>query len=238
MRSTLIDRKLVVFVCIQIAASFLAFGKSWALDERLLKSASQNLSPLAGLNKPSSVIEAYQLIEKINIDPERVINPIPLQLAVSFWLANKNQFTNKNYVSVIDYSLHSAQPRFHIIDMKTGKVESLLVSHGRGSDPDHDGMAQTFSNTPESFMTSLGFFKTDGEYRGRHDRSMYLLGLSESNSLAKERDIVIHAATYVTPERDKMGRSHGCPAVEPRLINEVIDSLKGGSLILAWAGQD
>lgn len=61
-------------------------------------------------------------------------------------------------------------------------------------------------------MTSLGFFKTDAEYLGRHDRSMYLEGLSESNSLARKRDIVIHAATYVTPERDKMGRSHGCPA--------------------------
>lgn len=238
MKRTFIEKKIAVFICIQIAASLLAFNKSWALDERLLKSASQNLSPLAGLQKPSSVIEAYQLIEELNIDPERVINPIPLQLAISFWLANKNQFANKNYVSVIDYSVHSANPRFHIIDMKTGQVESLLVSHGRGSDPDHDGVAQTFSNTPESYMTSLGFYKTEGEYQGRHKRSMYLEGLSESNSLAKPRAIVIHAATYVTPERDKMGRSHGCPAVEPHLINEVIDSLKGGSLILAWAGQD
>lgn len=67
MRSTLIDRKIVVFICIQIAASFLAFGKSWALDERLLKSASQNLSPLAGLNKPSSVIEACQLMEELRL---------------------------------------------------------------------------------------------------------------------------------------------------------------------------
>ncbi len=86
-------------------------------------------------------------------------------------------------------------------------------------------------------MSSLGFFLTAEEYIGKHGRSMRLDGLSVSNSKARERAIVIHGAPYVNETRSILGRSHGCPAVDNKLINQVIDSLKEGSLIFSWAGE-
>jgi hypothetical protein len=81
-------------------------------------------------------------------------------------------------------------------------------------------------------MSSLGFYLTAETYNGEHGYSLRLDGLSSTNSNARERAIVIHAADYVAPG-EKIGRSWGCPAVEPRYHQQIIDELKEGALIYA-----
>ena len=140
---------------------------------------------------------------------------------------------NDKYMIVIDYRQHSSEKRFYLVNLETLSTSSMLVSHGRGSDPDHDGIADTFSNRNGSKMTSLGTFVTAESYYGKHGLSLRLDGLDKQNSAARERAIVIHGADYVGPGRRKIGRSWGCPALERRVAERIIPLITGGVMVYA-----
>jgi len=144
---------------------------------------------------------------------------------------------HRDVVGVADFARPSRIPRFHLVDLAGGRVETLLVAHGRGSDPEHTGWLWSFSNRPGSAATSQGGYLTGGYYQGRHGRSMRLQGLEPSNCNAQERAIVVHAAWYVGPqmvrEHGMLGRSEGCFAVSPADLPRVLDRLGPGRLIVA-----
>lgn len=154
-----------------------------------------------------------------------------LERALGYFHANSGGISNRDFMGIIDFSQHSSRPRFYIVDMRDGSVKAIRVAHGRGSDPDHDGFATLFSNTPNSNASSLGFYLTGETYIGKYGKSMRLHGLSSTNSNALSRAIVIHEAAYVQEASVKQGRSFGCPAVAASEIANVISSLKGGALI-------
>ena len=181
-----------------------------------------------------TVSEMAQVLAKYDhLDPKRLIDTELLKKAVAYFEANQAKFPNKNYMSVIDFSKSSTKSRFFIINMKTGSVWAVHTSHGRGSDPDHNAVADTFSNVSGSKKSSLGAYKTAETYQGKHGYSMRLDGLSSTNSNARARAIVVHAANYVSEASVKQGRSEGCPAVAPAHSKKLIDTIKGGSLIYA-----
>lgn len=144
---------------------------------------------------------------------------------------------HRDLVGVADFSRASRDPRFHIVDVANGRVSSLLVAHGRGSDPDHCGWLERFSNDPGSSATSSGVYLTAGEYEGKHGRSMRLQGLDPSNNNAESRAVVIHGAWYVSPqmvvEHGKLGRSEGCLAFSEADLPNVLERLGPGRLIIA-----
>lgn len=142
-----------------------------------------------------------------------------------------SEIGNDRYISVIDYRAPSNVPRYFLIDTIDMSTESFLVAHGRGSDPDYDGMADHFSNIEGSKMTSLGAFVTGKTYYGAHGLSLKLKGLSPQNDLAEQRLIVIHGADYVHAERKVLGRSWGCPALERDVAERIIPLIKGGSFL-------
>src|SRR5690606_25029624 len=85
---------------------------------------------------------------------------------------------HRDRIGVVDFSLPSSVPRFHIVDVATGRIErSLLVAHGSGSDPAGTGRVQRFSNTPGSNATSRGAYLTANAYVGQHGPSRRLIGL-------------------------------------------------------------
>jgi hypothetical protein len=162
---------------------------------------------------------------------------IALDEALDYFDQNVSLITNPNYLTIIDFSQHSSQERMYLGNLNSGVVEKLLVAHGKGSDPDHDGMANTFSNSPGSQASSLGFYLVAETYNGKHGYSARMDGLSESNSNARARAIVIHGADYVKQGLSKMGRSFGCPAVESNRAADIIDRLKDGSLLYITVAQ-
>ncbi len=168
-----------------------------------------------------------------HLDPKRLVPRHLLERAVNYFDANQSKLNNKNFITVIDFSKHSGQRRFFLVNMKSGDVEALHTSHGKNSDPDHNGYADEFSNVSGSNMSSLGFYVTGGTYQGGNGYSLYLDGLSSTNSNARARAIVIHGADYVSPSFSKQGRSFGCPALDMALHRRVIDQIKGKSLIYA-----
>lgn len=173
-----------------------------------------------------------------HFDPDELINPLELYRALQFYEVNYNRIQNKNYITLIDFSLHSTQPRLFMVNMRTGSVRSYLVAVGQGSDPDGDGNADRFSNVVDSHMSSLGFYLTDDVYTGGNGRSLRLHGLNRSNSNAYQRLIVIHGADYVSESRGTAGRSHGCPAVDRGVIDLLINNLHGGSLLYIYQSSE
>jgi hypothetical protein len=174
------------------------------------------------------------------VDQENKIPELAKKKALAYYELYKDRISNKDYVTVFDVSQISGKPRLFVIHMPTGKIESYLVAHGRGSDANHDGYADKFSNVPNSKATSLGFYMTANPYIGDNGYSLRLQGVEESNSNAWARAIVIHGAAYVSAKvaasSNKVGRSLGCPAVEKRYARPIIDKIKGGSVLYIWKG--
>ncbi len=145
--------------------------------------------------------------------------------------------THCDVVGVADFGQPSRAPRFHLVDLASGRVDSRLVAHGRGSDPAHTGWLSAFSNAPRSEATSEGRYVTGDYYVGHHGRSMRLGGLDPTNSNAEAREIVVHSAWYVGPEVVRadgmLGRSEGCFAVSESDLPEVLERLGPGRLIVA-----
>lgn len=155
--------------------------------------------------------------------------------ALAAFEQHRDAVAEHDRIGIVDFSLHSRKPRFHILDLKAGTRHSVLVAHGKGSDPGHSGWLERFSNTPGSEASSAGAYLTGQPYTGKHGRSRRLIGLDSSNSNAEGRAIVIHGAWYVSPDmvRDhgKLGRSQGCLAVAEADLDLVMTSLPIGSLI-------
>ncbi|MAN72767.1 MAG: hypothetical protein CME85_01020 [Henriciella sp.] len=163
--------------------------------------------------------------------PQSAMGPDLWSEALAARTAHADKIANDRYMIVIDYRRHSSEPRFFLVDMETMTADGYLVSHGQGSDPDHDGIADTFSNISGSKMSSLGTFVTAETYYGKHGLSLRLDGLDDANSLARDRAIVIHGADYVFPGGTKIGRSWGCPALEQAVAADLIPRIAEGTLI-------
>lgn len=143
----------------------------------------------------------------------------------------------RDAIGIVDFSARSDSPRFHVVDLLSGHVESHLVSHGRGSDPGHSGWLERFSNRPGSLATSNGTYVTSDHYHGKYGLSMRLRGLDWTNNNAESRAIVIHNAWYAEPEvvdqHGKLGRSEGCFAFSRDSQHQVMRRLTPGHMIFA-----
>lgn len=154
---------------------------------------------------------------------------------------NSIELTNKNLLSIIDYSKPSTEKRFFIIDIENHKLlYQTLVAHGKKSGYVN---ATKFSNKIGSHKSSLGFFRTGNSYSGIRGYSLKLEGLERGiNDNAGLRGIIIHGANYVDEGlangNGVIGRSWGCPAVSKKLSKEIINLLKGGSLLFIYADDE
>jgi hypothetical protein len=166
--------------------------------------------------------------------------PLPnalLRRALDALAKHGDSLASRDFIAIADFSLASRLPRFHLVNLATGDVQSHLVAHGRGSDPLHTGWLQRFSNSPGSNASSAGAYRTGDPYVGAHGHSMRLEGLDPTNSNALSRAIVVHSAWYVSDEvigRFGMpGRSEGCFAVAASSLAEVMRTLGPGRLLYA-----
>ena len=152
-------------------------------------------------------------------------------------LARNPSITRKDVVGIADFGRASADPRLHFIHMEEGRVQSFLVAHGRGSDPEHDGWLKHFSNTIGSEATSRGAYSTCAWYEGKYGTSIRLRGLDGDNSNAFDRAVVMHPAWYAATDMltkwGKLGRSEGCFAMDPEHFGQALWYLAGGRLLYA-----
>lgn len=155
-------------------------------------------------------------------------------------LARHNgRFWSRDRIGIVDYGKPSSVPRLHIVNIIDGTTRSMLVAHGKGSDPDHTGLVQRFSNVEGSLCSSEGAYLTGRRYEGVHGAARRLIGLDPTNDQADPRAIVIHSAWYVGPDivarQGVLGRSDGCFVVSPAEIGTLLADLPEGRLLYCGA---
>jgi hypothetical protein len=150
---------------------------------------------------------------------------------------DQHQVWPRDTIGIVDFSKPSSEPRFHIVDLASGNVDSYRVAHGRGSDPEHSGYLERFSNDFGSYATSNGTYVTGDYYQGKYGLSLRVRGLDGTNNNAESRAIVIHNAWYaeddMIPLHGQLGRSEGCFAMSRKNQYEVMRRLAGGRMIYA-----
>lgn len=154
------------------------------------------------------------------------------------YLRAQGKLNNDKIISIVDFSKHSSKKRLFVIDVKNQKLLfNTYVAHGRGSGKE---IASQFSNQPESYKSSLGFYVTGSTYMGKHGFSLHLLGEERGiNDNANSRAIVMHSAAYVSEATVRMqgfiGRSLGCPALPETLNKPIIEKIKNGSCLFLYS---
>lgn len=149
-------------------------------------------------------------------------------------IKNKRALKVKDVLTIVDFGKRSKEKRLWVIDLEASKILfNTLVAHGKNTGED---LALKFSDTPNSNMSSLGFYLTENTYCGKHGLSLRLEGLDKGyNSNAKERAIVMHGASYVCEDfidsYGRLGRSQGCPALPVSENEKIIDVIKDGSVL-------
>lgn len=225
-----------IIVLLFLGSPVLSFG-----DARLISPDQENMRTLS-FNESDELTLLTDLIWQ-NIQQEAgSLRKQVLELALKGYQQMQEQGLLKEGkpLTVIDFDLPSTQKRLWVIDMKSQKLQhTSLVSHGKNS-----GLikAEKFSNTPESHMSSLGFYLTGETYVGKHEASLRLDGLEKGiNDMARSRAIVIHAADYAEPtflkNYGRLGRSLGCPALPTENYEEILALIKEKSCLFIHADE-
>ncbi len=209
------------------------------IEESILPSnySSNNLGDSAYVNYLD--IAACDLYSKFNFKKWNGLDYDVFLMAYKGYLIMKNDgyISNSRYLTVMNFELSANNRRLWVLDLEKHKiVVNDFVSHGRNSGEE---FARSFSNTPESFKSSLGFYVTGEPYMGKNDYSLRLHGVEEGfNDNALERGIVMHGADYVCSKyiknNKRLGRSQGCPAVSPSIARWLIDDIQGGSCLFIY----
>ncbi|RPE13413.1 hypothetical protein EGT74_07780 [Chitinophaga lutea] len=194
---------------------------------------------IAAAPAPAEASEAAMLYEQLSLD-SLGLSPEAYQYALKGHehLLKAGKLRNEDILSIVDFSLPSTKKRLFVIDLASGQLLfNSLVSHGRNSGKE---MATRFSNAPESFQSSLGFYVTGQTYRGEHGYSLRLEGEEKGiNNNAMSRGIVMHAADYVNEGLARLqgyiGRSLGCPAVPVALHKKIIQKIQNGSCLFMYS---
>ena len=186
--------------------------------------------------------------QKIIVDVKSVYDSLNIKNKIDYSIFQKAylgyvQISHKNpgVLIIIDYTKPSNEERFYVLDLNKKKlVYSTRVAHSKNSGLE---IPLEFSDDPNSYQTSLGFFVTLGEYNGAYGYSLRLKGLEENiNANAEDRAIVIHGGDIVEDEYIKKfgfaGRSLGCPVLPNSLTREIIDFIKHGRVLFIYGNDE
>lgn len=133
--------------------------------------------------------------------------------------ADQNGKIPGEYFSLVDFSKNSSEPRMYLINSATGEVQSMLVTHGKGSDRQRKGYATEFSNRPGDHTSKLGLFSIgESKKTSKGELALDLDGLEKSNSKVLELGIRIQTCGHM-PESlkpgSRVGTSFGSFCVRP-----------------------
>jgi hypothetical protein len=183
------------------------------------------------------------------IPPDKIAPFPPSQAALTTALkayetANAKDQINNPFLTIVDYSMSSGQPRMWVVDMTKRKVfAQTWVAHGEGSSnppgANNPKPPSTFSNHGGTHKSNLGVLTTGGTYTGEFGYSLKLKGREPGfNDNAAHRTIVMHPWGAVAPVIAKgdgcVGPTQGCLGLYPAISERIIDTIAGGSVILCY----
>lgn len=219
----------------------LRLGAAGAGGLLLTSAAASQVLPLGRMTPQSSAMPPVRPLVPATVAPAPLapvgVDPALFQRAKAALARHAYSIRDRDFIGIVDFAQHSHLPRFHVVHLPSGTVESHAVAHGKGSDLGHTGFLASFSNQPGSEATSNGTYITSETYEGKYGHSMRVKGLDWSNNNAENRAIVIHNAWYAEPDviaqHGKLGRSQGCFAFSRKSQWDVMHRLGGGRMIYA-----
>ena len=174
------------------------------------------------------------------LDPRGLVRKELMERAMVALDIHHRSVPLRDRMYLVDFQKYSGEERLYEVDLVQGEVTAFRTCHGKGSDPEHSGYARSFSNTPESYMSSVGAYATAGPSWGSQQGPNVLLdGLEYSNDRARERAIIIHGADYADPDflarEGKLGRSYGCFSTSHLDLYGLRERMGYGRLLFAFA---
>ena len=225
-------KRVLIFFCMLLLTS-----NSFAEEKLVTENVTENIQQPVEQKTQKIVVDVKSVYDSLNIK-----NKIDYSIFQKAYLGYV-QISNKNpgVLIIIDYSKPSNEERFYVLDLDKKKlVYSTRVAHSKNSGLE---IPLEFSDDPNSYQSSLGFFVTLGEYNGAYGYSLRLKGLEENiNANAEDRAIVIHGGDIVEDEYIKKfgfaGRSLGCPVLPHSLTREIIDFIKHGRVLFIYGNDE
>ena len=225
-------KKVLIFLSMLLLAS-----NNFAEENLMTENITENIQQPIEQKKQKIVIDVKSVYDSLNIK-----NKIDYSIFQKAYLGYV-QISHKNpgVLIIIDYTKPSNEERFYVLDLNKKKlVYSTRVAHSKNSGLE---IPLEFSDDPNSYQSSLGFFVTLGEYNGAYGYSLRLKGLEENiNANAEDRAIVIHGGDIVEDEYIKKfgfaGRSLGCPVLPNSLTREIIDFIKHGRVLFIYGNDE
>ncbi|NME35480.1 MULTISPECIES: murein L,D-transpeptidase catalytic domain family protein [Fusobacterium] len=222
--------KKILFMLSFLVISFISFSQE---EMEKINQEVENIKIEKNLLDKISLKEFYKkskLTEKIDFKI--------FKMAVGGYNKIKNK--DKNYLIIIDFSKKSSEKRFYLINLLKGEMEAeTYVAHGKNSGVEK---AISFSDQPNSYKSSMGFFLTRNHYRGKYGYSIRLKGLEkEINSNAFLRGVVLHGAleseeSYLN-QYGFLGRTEGCPAIPLSSVKNILTRIPKNTVLFIY-GED
>ena len=215
----------------------LLINNSYAEEKLVTENKSESIQVPVETKPQKMIIDVKSVYDSLNIKDK--IDYSIFQKAYLGYIQIQNK--NPGVLIIIDYTKPSNEERFYVLDLNKKKlVYSTRVAHSKNSGLE---IPLEFSDDPNSYQSSLGFFITLGEYNGAYGYSLRLKGLEENiNANAEDRAIVIHGGDIVEDEYIKKfgfaGRSLGCPVLPHSLTRPVIDFIKHGRVLFIYGNDE
>lgn len=216
-----------------LAGSWVTAGTYWVVADSWVNGSGSHLSGAYTLRVGLTTYE--------DLVSEGIAADVAEDALVAFDVAWLNGELSSFLYGVTDFSLHSAEPRFWLYDLSGQELlYNLHIAHGEASSDSSDpSYASTFSNISESHQSSLGMMRGAESYTGSFGYSMRIDGLEAGfNDNVRARAIVMHGWTGSRPEYISQygmtAPTWGCPAVDDREVETIVDLLKDGSGMFFW----
>ncbi len=182
----------------------------------------------------SEELDLSKIYDELNISKEKIDYDLFQKAYLGYFQIWEKE---PGVLAIIDYRKPSSEERFFVINLEEKKlVYSERVAHAKNSGVE---IPYVFSNDPNSYTTSLGFYLTLDKYKGKYGPSLRLRGLEEDiNSNAERRAIVLHgeesSEEKYLKEHGFLGRSWGCPALPLSKADEIIDYIKENKVLFIF----
>ena len=208
---------------------------------------------LALISAPTWANELDPLLQQA-----RVLGAPVAAVARAIAISRQPNFAKKDVLAIFDISQPSANKRFYVLDLRSGKVTAHHAAHGRDNGP--NARATKFKGFQTDLdMVPLGPLKTAhsevmDHYKtivDRYDGTVYpnmivagLEGVTSYNSYINHTPPfkwIIHPNWYTTAafrakNNGMLGRSNGCITLDPVENNQLITRLAGGALVYVTVG--
>jgi hypothetical protein len=216
--------------------------RSTSQDRPSLSSSPHQQSRGFGSNQErASTLSSRSRLQPNAFQREGLRPAVLTKALTAYRAARRDGKTTSPIFTVIDFELPSTMKRMWVMNIETGALlHHEQVTHGTNSDRDNDGRVDPggLSNTNMSKQSNIGLLKTAETYHSSkfNGTSMRMDGLEPGfNDNARDRAIVMHPASYADREEgQKMGRSWGCPALDPDVSGDIIETIKDGTLIFQY----